>query len=104
MQQVCHSSEIAEGESRGFEINDLAFFIVNHQGHFYAYQNSCPHLGIELNWQENQFLDYDGQLIQCATHGALFLINNGRCVAGPCLDQHLKALQITLDKDVIYLI
>jgi nitrite reductase/ring-hydroxylating ferredoxin subunit len=104
MHRLCHSDEIVDGESRGFEINDLAFFIVNHNGHFYAYQNSCPHLGIELNWQENQFLDYDGQLIQCATHGALFLIHNGQCVAGPCLGQQLKPLQITVDNGDIYLI
>jgi len=31
-------------------------------------------------------------LIQCATHGALFLIESGECIAGPCAGQSLTAL------------
>ena len=38
------------------------------------------------------FLDVTGTLIQCASHGALFLIQSGRCVAGPCAGQSLKKI------------
>jgi nitrite reductase/ring-hydroxylating ferredoxin subunit len=103
MQYICTTSEIPEGESRGFEHNGTAFFIVHHHGQFHAYINSCPHRGIELNWVENQFLDIEGQLIQCATHGALFLINNGKCVAGPCQGQSLRPLMIKIINEQLWL-
>ncbi|WP_373081058.1 Rieske (2Fe-2S) protein, partial [Zhongshania sp.] len=64
---------------------------------------SCPHLGIELNWQENQFLDYDDSLIQCSTHGALFIIENGHCVAGPCMGKELEAVPFQIDNGMITL-
>ncbi|MEE8263379.1 MAG: Rieske (2Fe-2S) protein, partial [Gammaproteobacteria bacterium] len=35
-------------------------------------------------WVPDQFLDETGNLLQCATHGALFRIEDGFCVAGPC--------------------
>jgi nitrite reductase/ring-hydroxylating ferredoxin subunit len=104
MRQICATEDIPNGSSRGFEFDDLSFFIVHHHQQFHAYINSCPHRGIELNWQPDQFLDFDGQLIQCGTHGALFLIENGRCVAGPCQDQHLKSLPIRIVDNIIYLL
>jgi len=31
-------------------------------------------------------------LIQCSTHGALFNIETGECLQGPCLGQSLQAI------------
>jgi len=45
-----------------------------------------------LGWQPDRFLDDSASLIQCATHGALFLIENGECIAGPCAGQSLTAV------------
>ncbi|WP_372760662.1 Rieske (2Fe-2S) protein, partial [Litorivivens sp.] len=42
----------------------------------------------------NQFLDRDDSLIQCATHGALFVVETGECVAGPCMGDCLEAVPI----------
>ncbi|WP_148053418.1 Rieske 2Fe-2S domain-containing protein, partial [Pseudomonas fluorescens] len=52
----------------------------------------CPHRGVGLEWHHDQFLDPSNSLIQCATHGALFLIEDGECVAGPCVGQALTAI------------
>ncbi len=41
-------------------------------------------------------------LIQCATHGALFLIESGECVAGPCAGQFLAALDSREDEQGIW--
>ncbi len=38
---------------------------------------------------EHDFLDMDGALIQCSTHGALFEIESGHCLAGPCQGDRL---------------
>lgn len=89
---LCHSSAIEEGQSKGFDVDGTAMFVVHKHGQFYAYRNQCPHLGIELEWQADQFLDSEGSLIQCATHGALFLIDSGDCIAGPCQGRALTAI------------
>ena len=88
---LCNTNDIGESNSKGFEIQGLQLFAVKKNGQIYLYQNRCPHLGIELHWQDDVFLDTSGTLIQCATHGAMFLIEDGLCVAGPCQGQALQA-------------
>lgn len=78
-------------------------FLVYHQAHVFSYINRCPHTGVNLNWQPHQFLDTSGQLIQCATHGALFRIDNGLCIRGPCLGASLVPVTHELDGENIYL-
>ena len=92
MTLLCHIDEIDDESSKGFELGEEHFFAVKKDGELYVYRNQCPHLGTELNWQQDQFLDMDGALIQCSTHGALFLIESGECVSGPCLGQALQAM------------
>lgn len=90
---ICSVDFIAESTSKGFSLDDgIEIFIVNKDSQIFVYKNRCPHLGIELHWKENEFLDQDNSLIQCSTHGALFLIENGECVSGPCLGKALEAI------------
>jgi nitrite reductase/ring-hydroxylating ferredoxin subunit len=42
------------------------------------------------------FLAPGGNLIRCIMHGALFEIDTGDCVAGPCLGDGLQSLPIHL--------
>jgi nitrite reductase/ring-hydroxylating ferredoxin subunit len=94
---ICHSKDIKEGQSKGFHYNDINIFIIKKNGQFYAYKNSCPHLGIQLEWVEDQFLDFDNNLIQCSTHGALFTIEKGECVAGPCQGDFLQPVSLKVN-------
>ena len=99
---LCRVDDIPEGEARGFYLEQGALFAVKKDGAIFVYRNSCPHLGTQLEWQENQFLDYDGELIQCASHGALFVIESGECVAGPCAGDHLQAVEFDIrDGDIV---
>ena len=41
------------------------------------------HLSVELDWQDNNFLDDERKFIICATHGAIYNPTNGYCVSGP---------------------
>ncbi len=96
---LCHINDIEEGKSKGFTIkaNETSIFVVKKNQTLYGYKNSCPHLGIELEWLEDQFLDSEGSLIQCSTHGALFLIEDGQCVSGPCQGQALTPISLEID-------
>ncbi|MDB6063224.1 MAG: (2Fe-2S)-binding protein [Verrucomicrobiaceae bacterium] len=98
---LCALDALPEGETRGFEFDDISVFALRRNGVVYAYRNSCPHLGVELNWREDEFLDADGGLLQCATHGALFIAETGECVAGPCLGKHLQALATQVEHGAI---
>lgn len=103
MIRLCNTHDISENSSKGFKVDDLSLFLIHKNQQFYLYKNSCPHIGIELNWLEDQFLDVDNSLIQCSTHGALFLIENGQCVAGPCQGKQLTAIPHEIINNEIFI-
>ena len=102
MKFLCPSEALSEGTSRGFELDEVRLLITRREGRVYAYKNRCPHRGVALEWQPDQFLDSSASLIQCATHSALFLIESGECVAGPCTGQFLTALDCSEDSQGIW--
>lgn len=95
---LCRSHDVPEGKSKSFTLTRgdslLELFVVHFRDQFYAYKNQCPHTGITLNWQANQFMDITEQRIQCSTHGALFRITDGLCEWGPCVGKNLQPLII----------
>ncbi|RRV04235.1 Rieske (2Fe-2S) protein [Pseudomonas sp. v388] len=92
MKFLCTSGHIPDAQSRGFELSDHRLLAIRREGRVFVYKNRCPHRGVPLEWEADRFLDSSASLIRCATHGALFLIENGECVAGPCEGQTLTAL------------
>ena len=85
---ICRLDEIPDGGARGFTVETPRgardILIVRRGGAAFAYENSCPHVGTPLDWGPDQFLSADGSHIVCATHGALFRIEDGLCFSGPC--------------------
>lgn len=92
MRELCDVSGFEELQTKGFEIEGKNLLLVKHRDQFYLYENSCPHRSIPLEWQPDQFLDVEKTFIQCATHGALFKIETGECIAGPCVADSLTAV------------
>ena len=97
------TTDIPENGSKGFECNGEKYFAVKKDNTVYIYKNSCPHIGVALEWVEDQFLDSSHTMIQCANHGALFVIESGACVAGPCSGQKLTAVKFSIQNDLIFL-
>ena len=75
--------------------------MVRKHGKLFGYINRCPHTGAPLDWNPDQFLDADGAYILCATHGALFEIDSGLCVYGPCINQRLEPLPLEVVKTLL---
>ena len=100
--------EVTNPGSKGLTVeynnNQLNLFIVKKNDQIAVYENSCPHTQGPLDWMPDQFLDIENNYIMCANHGALFEINSGLCIYGPCKKQSLKALPFTIKKDSIYLV
>lgn len=97
MTALCKVDALPDGSAKGFEIDDQKLVLVHYRGEFYLYRNSCPHRSIPLEWTPDQFLDYGRNFIQCATHGALFRIEDGLCISGPCVDDHLDAVPVRVE-------
>ena len=96
--RLCRAADLPQTEGRGFTIRhggrDFELFLIQKDGRRHAYLNRCPHTGVNLDWTPDRFRDWTGRLIQCATHGALFRIEDGYCVAGPCAGRSLVALPL----------
>ena len=60
----------------------------------HAYVNECPHALARLDTPPGNFLSADGRTFRCNFHGARFTIRDGRCFAGPCVGQSLRAVPI----------
>ena len=91
---------IAEPGSRGCAVagvDGVAFFVVRKAGAVYAYRNRCPHTGAPLEWLPDEFLDLDKSFIECAMHGALFRVDDGVCLRGPCAGDSLLALDVRIE-------
>ncbi len=84
---------IAEGLARNFvlQIGDNRFhgFVVRRGEQAFGYVDRCPHAGLPLAQQLDQYLAPDGDLIVCAWHGAMFTVEEGVCVGGPCVGRRL---------------
>lgn len=93
-------SEIEDPGCREFTIGDgdwpFKGFVVRQGDAVYAYQNYCVHAGHPLNWQPDDFLTADGKQIICASHGAIYDIASGECVAGPCPGKKLRAVEVVV--------
>ncbi len=57
-----------------------------------------------LDWAPGQGLSDHRKHILCATHGALFRIDDGHCLHGPCLGRGLSRVAIRLEGDSILLV
>lgn len=68
----------------------------------FAYQNYCAHVGHPLNWSADKFLTKDKSAIICASHGATYDIETGRCFAGPGSGGSLRRVDVEVRDNVIY--
>ncbi|MCP5158462.1 MAG: Rieske 2Fe-2S domain-containing protein [Gammaproteobacteria bacterium] len=96
--RLCPLVDLLEGQSKGFTIRPDSRYadilIVYTQQRIHAYRNRCPHTGAPMEWEPDRFLDYTSTMIQCGIHGALFRIEDGYCVSGPCVRQSLHRVTV----------
>ena len=98
---LCPLDDISDGGSAGFEIAGKLVMAIRQGDTVFAYVNSCPHVGTPLDMWPGRFLTRDGEYILCATHGALFRIEDGHCVAGPCVGRGLTPIDARVVNGVV---
>ena len=84
---LCRLDELADPGSKGFRFRagDAMFagFLVLKDGVLKGWVDACPHAGWPLGRIDGGFLTRENDFIYCAGHGALFRVQDGRCMAGP---------------------
>ncbi len=100
---LCCLSELPEFGCKEFALGESRVFAVHRRGQVYVYVNQCPHAGTPLNWLPDRFFDREGKFLQCASHGALFEIDTGLCVAGPCSGRSLRAIPHKIESGKLYI-
>lgn len=96
LHDICAADEIDDESAREFQVNDQPVVVVKFDGQHHAYLNWCPHLGIELNFMPDQFMDDERRFITCVNHGALFEPDSGECVSGPCSGDRLVPVALEI--------
>jgi len=104
--EVGRLDELDDPGCREFEIGDgdwpFRGFVVRKGEQVFAYQNFCAHVGHPLNWSPDKFLTRDKSAIICASHGATYEIETGRCFAGPGAGRSLRQVDLSVRDGVIY--
>jgi len=100
--RLCELSALDDPGARGFVFagDGATFrgFIVRRGDVVAGYVDRCPHIGAPLALTPTAYLTRGGgDHIICASHGALFRPQDGRCIAGPCAGQALKPWPVTLE-------
>jgi nitrite reductase/ring-hydroxylating ferredoxin subunit len=103
--RLCEDAAIEDGEAKGFVVPNpnpnaklgIRIFVVRWENELKGYLNSCPHIGMPLDWTPDKFFAADDRHLICATHGALFLPEDGMCVVGPCHGEALEKVEIAVE-------
>ena len=107
---VCGLDDIPSRRAMGFQLmvvdedgshRPWPIIVVRWGRQVFGYLNNCPHNGVNLDWERNQFMDPNGLRLMCGKHGSLFEIGTGRCVEGPCKGSGLAPVALTvIDGDI----
>ena len=92
---------IADGAARNYvlQIGENRFhgFVVRRGQAVFGYVDRCPHAGLPLAQQLDQSLTPDGGMIACSWHGAVFAIEDGACLGGPCAGGRLTPWPVAVE-------
>jgi nitrite reductase/ring-hydroxylating ferredoxin subunit len=98
---LCPLADIPEPGARGFNFRAgeaiFAGFVVRAAGEVRGYVDRCPHAGFPLALFGDRYLTREGDLVICATHGALFRPLDGVCVGGPCAGERLATWPVRVE-------
>jgi nitrite reductase/ring-hydroxylating ferredoxin subunit len=99
--EICKLSELAARPALTITCGEgnaqREVFLLARDGAVVAYLNDCPHRHLPLNFHPDRFLDPEGAHILCTNHIALFRIEDGYCIEGPCPGRWLTPVAVRVD-------
>lgn len=100
--ELCLLSDLEEGKVIKAKEKRKHLLLTKYEGEVLCYENNCPHLGVPLDLDTGNFIASDKEHFECQSHGALFKINNGLCISGPCRSLSLNKIDIEIIEDKIF--
>lgn len=84
---LCRLDEVPDDGAIGVRVDSstggFGLIVLRRGERVFAYHNECPHAGRQLDYAPGRFLVRDGRIV-CAAHGAVFAVDTGACLGGPC--------------------
>ena len=104
--RLCALADIADPGAKGFMFRQgealFMGFVVRRDGVVRGWIDRCPHTGLPLAPVPDRYLTRENDLILCGSHGALFRIGGGACIAGPCAGRALWPWPVRVEgEDVV---
>jgi nitrite reductase/ring-hydroxylating ferredoxin subunit len=94
---LCRLEAVPDGGAHVFDASHTGgtgVVVVRRGLDAWAYLNRCPHFSVCLDYEPGEVLTYDGEVLMCAHHSALFRFEDGRCIEGPCAGAALTPVAI----------
>ena len=106
--EICKLVDVPDNDAKGMvavvEGKQRNIFVARKGDQAFAYLNWCPHNQVLIDQIPNKFFNADKSYIQCSKHGALFQVEDGFYVEGPCEGESLKSLTTLVEDGAIYLV
>lgn len=100
--QLCRQDDLSEGQARGFVVPgfERKIILVRRKERVFAYLDACPHYdaATPMAWKTDAYLNGARSHLTCHSHGALFDIETGDCVIGPCLGRSLTKIPVSINR------
>ena len=96
--RLCRGSDVPDGQGKeivfgeGKDAFRVVIFRIGDK--LLAYHNCCPHFSLALNYEPDKFHVFDGEVLMCAHHVAMFRLEDGECFDGPCQGSRLTSIEI----------
>jgi nitrite reductase/ring-hydroxylating ferredoxin subunit len=102
---LCRVEEIPDDGAREVRFGDgkdaFGVLLLRRGDVVHAYRNCCPHHSLPLNFEPGLFHLFDGELLMCAHHTAMFRIVDGYCYDGPCLGASLQRVPLVREDGLL---
>ncbi|ASC66895.1 Rieske (2Fe-2S) protein [Achromobacter denitrificans] len=99
---LCRVEDIPDGGSLTAAVAARPVILLRRGDAVWGYLNRCPHFSVTLNAARGTVLTYEGQVLMCAHHSALFRFEDGLCIEGPCQGAALDALPLRVEEGCVY--
>jgi nitrite reductase/ring-hydroxylating ferredoxin subunit len=76
--KIGKATDVADGQIRAFDVDGTKVSVANSNGHLYAIDDTCTHMGCSLGRGE-----LDGTTVTCPCHGSQFDVTSGHVLRGP---------------------
>ncbi len=104
---LCRVDDIPDPGARGPFLISLGggqekIFLIRRGQDVRAFVDRCPHAGVPLESEPDQFLDSWTGDILCSIHGARFSPESGHCFLGPCRGRSLYPVALTILNGIVF--